>query len=171
MKKKTNKKKEKQKEKKNIDILDVVMIGIIILLGFYIVYLGFQLKNKTSKPEEKKANIVFPVTEKGTSSGITLSMNEFKKGSEYVFKVTNYRQNIIAKEKIQYLITVSNEDLTDISIYKEGSDKDLAKNENEFLIENNYLKAEKEQTDIYKVKLNSKKNLKKDSKVIIKVDS
>lgn len=169
MKKKSNKKK---KIKKNIDKVDIIMLGVIVLLGLVILISGVKLiKSVTSNPKEVKANIVIPVLEKDTGSTIILSMNEFNDNSKYIFKVNNYRNKNVNKEEINYTVYVNNEDETDIIINKNDSDVNLAQEGKTFKIENNKLKSNKKQTDIYTVKINSKKNIKKDSKVRISIES
>jgi len=98
-------------------------------------------------------------------------MNEFNDNSKYIFKVNNYRNKNVNKEEINYTIYVNNEDETDIIINKNDSDVNLAQEGKTFKIENNKLKSNKKQTDIYTVKINSKKNIKKDSKVRISIES
>ena len=169
MKKKSNRNK---KIKKNIDKVDIIMLGVIVLLGLVILISGVKLiKSVTSNPKEVKANIVIPVLEKDTGSTIILSMNEFNDNSKYIFKVNNYRNKNVNKEEINYTIYVNNEDETDIIINKNDSDVNLAQEGKTFKIENNKLKSNKKQTDIYTVKINSKKNIKKDSKVRISIES
>lgn len=169
MKKKSNKKKN---IKKNIDKVDIIMLGVIVLLGLVILISGVKLiKSVTSNPKEVKANIVIPVLEKDTGSTIILSMNEFNDNSKYIFKVNNYRNKNVNKEEINYTVYVNNEDETDIIINKNDSDVNLAQEGKTFKIENNKLKSNKKQTDIYTVKINSKKNIKKDSKVRISIES
>ena len=169
MKKKSNKKK---KIKKNIDKVDIIMLGVIVLLGLVILISGVKLiKSVTSNSKEVKANIVIPVLEKDTGSTIILSMNEFNDNSKYIFKVNNYRNKNVNKEEINYTVYVNNEDETDIIINKNDSDVNLAQEGKTFKIENNKLKSNKKQTDIYTVKINSKKNIKKDSKVRISIES
>ena len=169
MKKKSNRNK---KIKKNIDKVDIIMLGVIVLLGLVILISGVKLiKSVTSNPKEVKANIVIPVLEKDTGSTIILSMNEFNDNSKYIFKVNNYRNKNVNKEEINYTVYVNNEDETDIIINKNDSDVNLAQEGKTFKIENNKLKSNKKQTDIYTVKINSKKNIKKDSKVRISIES
>ena len=169
MKKKSNKKKS---IKKNIDKVDIILLGVIVLLGLVILISGVKLiKSVTSNSKEVKANIVIPVLEKDTGSTIILSMNEFNDNSKYIFKVNNYRNKNVNKEEINYTVYVNNEDETDIIINKNDSDVNLAQEGKTFKIENNKLKSNKKQTDIYTVKINSKKNIKKDSKVRISIES
>lgn len=165
-------KKSEVKTKKKIDIIDIIMIAVIVAIGIYIISLGFKLKNvSVKKTDDIKANIVVPVLDKNTNSQLTLNMNEFKEDSVYVFKVTNYRNTDVNKEDIVYKIKIGNPDSNDISIYKNGSDKNLVDNSVTFTIDNNKLKGKDKQTDIYEVKLNSKDNLKDTSRVSISVES
>ena len=169
MKKKSNKKKN---IKKNIDKVDIIMLGVIVLLGLVILISGVKLiKSVTSNPKEVKANIVIPVLEKDTGSTIILSMNEFNDNSKYIFKVNNYRNKNVNKEEINYTVYVNNEDETDIIINKNNLDVNLAQEGKTFKIENNKLKSNKKQTDIYTIKINNKNNIKKDSKVRISIES
>ena len=165
-------KKKKNKKKKQIDKLDILMLSIIVLLGIIILFMGVKLiKTSINKSKEVQANIVIPVLEKKESSTIILSMDEFNKNSEYRFKVNNYRKNKVNKEAIEYTIYVNNEDETDIIINKYGDNTNLAQEGKSFKIEKNKLKAKKKQSDIYVVKINSKKNINKESKVRINIES
>ena len=119
---KQNKKRKKKIDIKQMDKLDLLMIGVIILLGIYIIFLGFKLGFEvTHKDDTPKAHIVIPIIEKNSSSTITLTMSEFKENSEYIFKVNNYRNNDINSEDINYTINIRNENEADISIYKNDS--------------------------------------------------
>lgn len=172
MKKKTSKKKTTKKERRQIDKVDILMLGIIALLGIVILITGVKLiKNVVKSNNEVKANILIPVLEKKSSSRIILTMSEFNKDSKYIFKVNNYRNNNVNKEAIDYKIFINNEDETDLIITKNDSNTNLFKEGKQFEIDNNKLKSKKKQTDIYTVKINSKKNITKDSKVIISVES
>lgn len=166
------KSKKKKLTKKKIDKLDIILLGVMALLGLLILYLGFKLVYAiTHKDNTPQANIVIPVLDKNTSSSITLTMSEFKKDSVYIFKVNNYRNNDINKEKIKYTIEVLNEDETNISIFKNDSEEDLAQPGSSFKIEENKLKAKEKQTDLYQVKLKNKKNVNKNSQVTISIES
>ena len=166
------KSKKKSNNKKPIDKLDIAMILIILLLAIFIIFQVFKLikeiKYKETIPE---AYIVFPILEKNSNSSITLTMSEFKKDYIYRFIVTNYRNTNINKEQIKYTISISNEDETDISIYKNENKKDLATSEKSFKISGNKLKAKEKQSDVYELKLNDTSNVTKDSKVIINIES
>lgn len=173
MKKNETKKKKKKIAKKEIDTVDKIMIGILVLLGIYIVFLGFRLVFEISKKKEDtvKANIVIPVLNKANTSSITLNMKEFNEKSVYIFKVNNYRNNDVNKEKIKYTVRVINEDQTNIILTKNDSDENLANTEKEFEVQNNKLKAKEKQSDVYRLKIKNKNNIKSDSKVIISIDS
>ena len=169
---KKKKRRAKKTTKKNIDNIDLLMIGVIVLLGLLVVFLGIKLIVLWSNSKnDLKANIVIPVIEKKSSSTFVLTMSEFNKDSAYVFKVNNYRKKKVNDEELTYTINIRNEDKTDLVINKYGSDTNLAKDEAVFSIENNKLKAKKKQSDIYVVKINSKKNIKKDTKVRINIES
>ena len=172
MKKETKKKKKQKKHKIQIDRLDIVMIIAIVLLGIFIIYQGFKLVDEIKhKDKTPPAHIVIPVIEKKSNSVITLTMSEFKEGNFYRFKVTNYRNGYINKQKIAYTINISNEDETDISIYKNGEKEDLAKEGKSFEITGNKLKSKERQIDVYELKLNNTSNVTKNSKVIINIKS
>ena len=173
MKKNETKKKKKKNTKKEIDTVDKIMIGVLVLLGIFIVFLGFRLVFEISKSSKNtvKANIVIPVLNKQNTSSITLNMKEFNEKSVYIFKVNNYRNNDVNKEKINYTVRVLNEDQTNIILTKNDSDKNLANTEKEFEVPNNKLKAKEKQSDVYRLKIKDKNNIKSDSKVIISIDS
>jgi len=164
--------KKRNKKSKEIDKVDILMIGVLIVLGIFILFQGIKLVKEVTKKKDNpiKANIVIPVLSKNTNSSITLNMKEFKEESEYVFKVTNFRNNDINEEKLSYKVIIANPDQTNILITK--NDKDInVDNEEEFVSSKNSLKAKEKQTDIYKVKIKDKNNIKEDSKVIITIES
>ena len=164
--------KKRNKKSKEIDKLDILMIGVLIVLGIFILFQGIKLVKEVTKKKDNpiKANIVIPVLSKNTNSSITLNMKEFKEESEYIFKVTNFRNNDINEEKLSYKVMIANPDLTNIIVTK--NDKDInVDNEEEFVSNKNSLKAKEKQTDIYKVKIKDKNNIEEDSKVIITIES
>ena len=164
--------KKRNKKSKEIDKIDILMIGVLIVLGIFILFQGIKLVKEVTKKKDNpiKANIVIPVLSKNTNSSITLNMKEFKEESEYVFKVTNFRNNDINEEKLSYKVIIANPDQTNILITKNEKDINVD-NEEEFVSSKNNLKAKEKQTDIYKIKIKDKNNIKEDSKVIITIES
>ena len=164
--------KKSKKKTKKIDKVDILMIGVLIVLGIVILFQGIKLVKEVTKKTDNpiKANIVIPVLGENTNSSITLNMKEFDEESEYIFKVTNFRYNDINKEKITYKVVITNLDKTNILVTK--NDKDINVDaEEEFISSKNNLKAKEKQTDIYKVKIKDKNNIDEDSKVIISIES
>ena len=163
--------KNKKNTKKKLDKVYILLLGIMLLLGIFIIYLLVVLANKTKEVDNKEASIVIPIIELNKSYDIEVELKDLKVGEEYVFKVTNFIEDSINKKEISYNIDVKNESGADFTIYKNESKKDLASQEKEFMIVNNKLKAKEKQTDTYILKLKEKENINNDSKIIINIIS
>ena len=162
----------RRERKKRIDIVDIIMLGIVLILGIYIIFLGFKLLNVSKNDKKDKlANLVVPVLSEGTSSTLKISLDEFKVGDKYVLKITNFRQNDVSNKEVTYTINFKNPSEADISVFKNESTNDYATGEKEFSIADNKLMKKEKQSDIYYIKLNSDKNISKDSKVTINIES
>lgn len=173
---KTNKKKKPTNKKKNnktkkIDKVDILLLGIMLLLAIFIIYLIVVLVNKSKEIENKDASIVIPIIELNKNYNLDVELNDLKVGEEYIFKVTNFIQDSINKKEISYNIEVENKSKANFSIYKNEYKKDLYSKEENFMIENNKLKAKEKQTDIYILKLKDKNNINKESKILINIIS
>lgn len=174
--KKTSSKRKKQikKETKTIkekilnknNLLYVLFFGLLIL----VIILGINVYN-AAKKDEQTANIVIPITEKGSESELKIDLKELSKEKEYSIKVTNYRGNNINKDKIDYTITIENESKAYIKVTKDEDKTNLITDQEATRIEGVSLKGEEEDSSIYHFSVIDKNLVKDDEKINISIDS
>ena len=157
--------KEKILNKNNI--LYYVFFGLLIL----VIILGIGVLTKSNDKTNETANIAIPIFEKATSNEMTIDLEELATQDEYSMKITNYRFDKVNKEKIEYTITISNESEASIKVTKDDNPTNLIKNQELTRIEGVSLKANEKDYAIYHFSVIDKKKVKKDDKIIIKIDS
>ncbi len=169
-KKKKNNKKNQISIKDSTDVLLlIVFIGLLILTIFLSVKV-FSLHNEMK--EHVRANIVIPVLEKATNNDVSIDLKNLKKGKtkEYIFKISNYRGDIINQDVLDYIVEVIPNKHVEVEIYKNNS-KDAITLDDESQIKNNSLKEDEKQEDIFTVKIKALKDIKPKELLTIKITS
>lgn len=121
-----NKPRRKQKMDKGTVVLTIVFIALLILV---IVLLIFAINKKRELQHELKARMVFPVVEENSKMAISIDLSEVSEDEDYIFKVTNYRGNVVNKFDINYKITISNNSKVKVKLYRGKGKNDLMKNQ------------------------------------------
>ena len=166
----------KKESKKNIkkqainqeNVLAIVFVALSILV---IILLIIALKQKNARQVKDESHITIPVLEENTKSNISINLKEFKEEdtNEYVFIVSNYREDKINKNELEYDLKITNSDNVEIKLYKNENTNNLI--EKELEVEDNTLIKNKKQEDVYKLVITKNDKIKDTSVINIEIDS
>lgn len=166
----------KKESKKNIKkqainqekVLAIVFVALSILV---IILLIIALKQKNARQVKDESHITIPVLEENTKSNISINLKEFKEEdtNEYVFIVSNYREDKINKNELEYDLKITNSDNVEIKLYKNENTTNLI--EKELEVEDNTLIKNKKQEDVYKLVITKNDKIKDTSVINIEIDS
>lgn len=160
---------EETNEKKLIasDIILLVVFGLLIAL---VITLLVKLFEKKEDPRSQFADLVIPIIEKNKTSEISVDLASIK-GKSYIIKIHNYKNKLLNSHEINYTIEINNKSKVAIEIFKNANKKDIAKSNNNLVIKNNKLAANKKQEDIYKIVVVDSKDLTSNDLIDIKIVS
>ena len=91
---------KKSTKKQSINQEKVLAIAFVVLAILVIVLLIIALKQKNERKAKYESHITIPVLEENTKSNISINLKEFKEENtnEYIFIVSNYREDKINKK-------------------------------------------------------------------------
>lgn len=159
--------KEQKQQTKTIDKISYLYLAFVALLAI-VVFLGVKVYQTAEVKKIEEANIVVPLLKKYLSYNMSISLDELRKNREYSIKISNFRQNTINQEEVDYQILVSNESKAKIKVTKDQDENNLIKNQESTRIEGVSLKAKEKNYSIYhfsvienedKIKSNDKINI------------
>lgn len=163
---------KKKNQKKNIlqstKTLTILFIGLLALVIFLLVLCI--IKNNEAN-NNQYANMVIPVYELNTDYDFSINAKILSEVDEYVFKVTNYKENKINKEKIPYKVEIKNETDSIITITKDSSKKNLMKDQKSTILDEITLGTKEKENIYYHIKVTKKGSLKKDDLIYIKISN
>ena len=170
----TNKKEEKSKKKdwnsffRSTSFLAIIFIGLIIL----IVCLGIGIYQKEQKKiEEFDAHITIPVLKKDSNFefGVDSYLLTKEHNKEYIFKITNFRNDEKALEEIPFQIVIENDTKASISLTRGDLSEDLIKGQKKTAIDDIMPLSQEDEAIYYHLKITSSKSLKKDQFIQIQI--
>ena len=168
--KKETTKKETQVEKKLVlNQEKALAVTLVVLAILVVILLVIALVQKNRSKDLEKSSITIPVLEENVESRIAINLNELPETKEYVFVVSNYKDKEINKKSLEYDVEITNNDNVRIEIYKNGKKKNAL--DDDYEVEDNKLTKNKKQEDVYKLVIKDTKNIKKDSQLVIEIDS
>ena len=170
----SSKRKNSSDKKKNNDkdmsllIMKIVFFALIVLICVLLVAV---INKKKEQSKELVAKMTFPVIEEESKMPFSIDLTEVKENDEYIFKVTNYRNDKVIDKDINYTITVINNTDSKIKLYRGKSNVDLMKDQkNTEITDLKVYKNEKE--DVYfRVVFDDLKNVKEKDMIDIIIES
>ena len=163
-------KKETQVEKKLVlNQEKALALTLVVLAVLVVILLIIALVQKNRNKDIEKSSITIPVLEENVESRIAINLSELSETKEYVFIVSNYKDKNINKKNLEYDVEITNNDNIRVEIYKNGKIKNALDDDCE--VEDNKLTKNKKQEDVYKLVIKDTKNIKKDSQLVIEIDS
>lgn len=168
--KKVTPKKETEVEKKLVlNQEKALALTLVILAILVVILLVIALVQKNNNKIKEQSKITIPVLEENVESRIAINLSELSETKEYVFIVSNYKDNDINKKSIEYDVEITNNDNVRIEIYKNGKMRNAL--DDDYEVEDNKLAKNKKQEDVYKLVIKDTKNIKNDSQLVIEIDS
>lgn len=165
MKKIVKKKKKMSKQEKALAITFVLLLILVVILSGIVIYMKNDIRNT-------KANIVIPILESETESELSVDVTQLKKGvdKEYIFKVSNYKNNNVNEEKIRYNIEIDKPDSVFVELYKDEEKNNLLVNDT-LVITDNELPAKSKKEDVYRLVIKVNLTVENNEKITIKINS
>lgn len=170
---KTRQTREKTKnKKKSIFTTENILAAVFGILLIVVVVLGVMVFNKSRENKDKvNANLVVPIFEVNAEENVSLNTLALAEEDEYVLKITNYKDDKVIAEKVNYSITVENDSKAIVKVTKNKDTEDLMKNQKSTIIENQELKSNTKEDVYYHISITEKNKIDKDDKVNIKIAS
>lgn len=179
-KKKVEKEQSKTETKKEIKKVEdkssayqerALTITFILLSILVIILLVVALVKKNQNEVKEESHITIPVLQENTTSTISISLKEYNESeeTEYVFVVSNFREDKILETALDYDINITNNDDIKIELYKNGGTKNLL--EEDLEIEDNKLKKDKKQEDVYRLVIERTDAITDSSEIKIEIES
>lgn len=170
---KTSQTREKTKnKKKSIFTTENILAAVFGILLIVVVVLGVMVFNKSQENKDKvNANLVVPIFEVNAEENVSLNTLALAEEDEYVLKITNYKDDKVIAEKVNYSITVENDSKAIVKVTKNKDTEDLMKNQKSTVIENQELKSNTKEDVYYHISITEKNKIDKDDKVNIKIAS
>jgi len=150
------------------------LFGVLCFLLVFIIFLGFLIYHKEKEKEESfDAHISIPVLKIGSSFkfGIDASLLLEEKDQEYIFKVTNYRNDVKAKIDIPYKVIINNPTNAVISLTKEEDKTDLMVEQNNTELEEIMPFSEENEAVYFHIKITSHDKMKSDDFISVEIVS
>lgn len=170
---KTSQTREKTKDKKkSIFTTENILAAVFGILLIVVIVLGVMVFNKSRENKDKvNANLVVPIFEVNAEENVSLNTLALAEEDEYVLKITNYKDDKVIAEKVNYSITVENDSKAIVKVTKNKDTEDLMKNQKSTVIENQELKSNTKEDVYYHISITEKNKIDKDDKVNIKIAS
>ena len=121
------KKKIDKTKKKEYNMLDFVLLGILLSLVIIVIGLGtFAVVKHKQQTSKAKVDMSVPVIEETTNT-LLLDLGKGKKGDikTYLFKIKNHYKDKINKEEYLYKISFTSEPDIGLALYEEGKNINL----------------------------------------------
>ena len=166
-----SKKKIDKKKKKDYNMLDFVLLGILIALLFLVIGLGiFAIIKNSQKKQVTKVDMSVPIIEEKNNT-LYLDLGKGKKGDikTYLFKIKNHYKDNINTEEYTYKISFTSDTDIGLSLYEQGSKKNLL-NKKTIETEEYSLKKNIKDEHIYEVKIKLKEDTKANTMVYLKIE-
>ena len=128
-------------------VIFIVLFIIVIVLGILI----FQKSKNESNNEI--ANISIPIIEKDSRFAFNINALNLSQTDEYVFKIVNYRDDVVNNEDFTYKITIINPTNAVIEMTKDDGKKNYLSGKKEETIENEKLGNSLKDEHYYHIKV------------------
>lgn len=170
MNKTKNSKKKKLTIKEVINSTKFLTIVFILLLILVIVLSVMCYKKNEESKKNGFANISIPITELDSSYEFSISAPTLASTDEYIFKVTNTKDDKINSEEIPYKVTIENETDCVITIQVNDNNKDLMQSQKSTILTDKLAK-DSEDVVYYHVKVKSYGDLGNKDLINIRINS
>lgn len=162
---------EQQNQTTASNKISYLYLAFVALLAI-VVFLGVKVYQTSKIKRVEEANVVVPLLKKDSSYNMSINLEELKKNKEYSIKISNFRQNTVNQEEVDYQILVSNESKAIIKVIKDQDENNLIKNQESTRIEGVSLKAKEKNYSIYHFSvIENKDKIKSNDKIDVTIKS
>lgn len=162
---------EQQNQTTASNKISYLYLAFVALLAI-VVFLGVKVYQASKIKRVEEANVVVPLLKKDSSYNMSINLEELKKNKEYSIKISNFRQNTVNQEEVDYQILVSNESKAIIKVTKDQDENNLIKNQESTRIEGVSLKAKEKNYSIYHFSvIENKDKIKSNDKIDVTIKS
>lgn len=134
----------------SLQFLKILFFSLIV----FVAVLGlFVYKKQLDTKGEKKSNIVISMNDESETSNFNINVAALLQSKEYVFRVTNKKDDIINDSTISYDITIENNNDCVIELYRDEGSKNLILDQKSSNILGETLEGGEEHNHYYHVKL------------------
>lgn len=162
---------EQQNQTTASNKISYLYLAFVALLAI-VVFLGVKVYQTSKIKRVEEANVVVPLLKKDLSYNMSINLVELKKNKEYSIKISNFRQNTVNQEEVDYQILVSNESKAIIKVTKDQDENNLIKNQESTRIEGVSLKAKEKNYSIYHFSvIENKDKIKSNDKIDVTIKS
>ena len=162
---------EQQNQTTASNKISYLYLAFVALLAI-VVFLGVKVYQASKIKRVEEANVVVPLLKKDLSYNMSINLEELKKNKEYSIKISNFRQNTVNQEEVDYQILVSNESKAIIKVTKDQDENNLIKNQESTRIEGVSLKAKEKNYSIYHFSvIENKDKIKSNDKIDVTIKS
>ena len=126
--------------KKKVLTTENILKFIFGLLLFVVIVLGIVVVKKSKEEKKiKNANIVIPIIEATQQSIVQINAENLE--DKYIIRVSNYKDNKINKDVLEYSVNIINNTSSDVIVTKNDNNKNLMIDKNNTIIQKEQLKS------------------------------
>ena len=166
-----SRKKIDKTKKKEYNMLDFVLLGILISLGIVVIGLGiFAVVKHKQQSNNTKVDMSVPVIEETTNT-LFLDLGKGKKGDikTYLFKIKNHYKDKINTDEYIYKISFTSDPDIGLALYEEGKNKNLLDSDT-ISTKDFVLKKDIKDEKIFEAKIELKEDTDINSMVYLKIE-
>ena len=151
-------------------VLEKVLGAIFAIMLVVVIVLAYKAYEKRKLVEIEDCDKVIPFLVEETYATTDIDISNMFEGESktYTFKITNYsdKHNIIIKSSLNYDIEFNkNNNNVELELTKDNKNINLLKDNEELIIRNKVLQANKKQEDYYKLVITAKEDIEKDRQI------
>ena len=156
--------------KKKVLTTENILKFIFGLLLFVVIVLGIVVVKKSKEEKKiKNANIVIPIIEATQQSIVQINAENLE--DKYIIRVSNYKDNKINKDVLEYSVNIINNTSSDVIVTKNDNNKNLMIDKNNTIIQKEQLKSNVKEDVFYYISVKNKNSIKNKENIIVKVES
>jgi len=169
--KKKNSKKKKAKFNLKVFLKSTFFLKtVFIFLLFLVIILAFFVYKKNQEVEDiPEANLVIPIKDYDTEYSFAIELPSLAVEKEYVFKITNFRNDEVNAEEVYYDVSITNPTESIISVTKDSNNKRVVSADETSVFENIKLEDSDLDQDYYYVTIENLKKLESDDRILITI--
>ena len=156
--------------KKKVLTTENILKFIFGLLLFVVIVLSIVVVKKSKEEKKiKNANIVIPIIEATQQSIVQINAENLE--DKYIIRVSNYKDNKINKDVLEYSVNIINNTSSDVIVTKNDNNKNLMIDKNNTIIQKEQLKSNVKEDVFYYISVKNKNIIKNKENIIVKVES